>query len=479
MFDGYIRDWARWTPRAPAVIAPGRTVTYGPFDAEIDRLGRGLAVLGVAPDSGVVSISLESPYHQLLAMCALARLGVASSPSGDPAADLLLTDRDAAAGPTPLRITREWLAQTLSTPAQPLPVVRLDPDTIGRVMLSSGTTRVPKRVGMSWRRIEIANLAMLRTYGAGKSGAYIPVTGVESLMGFGICLCAWSIGAPAAVALPIEELPHWLETLPPGFIGMTPGHLRRLVDALPPGFRPQPGWRMATAGALLPVPLAREAMARITPDLRVLYGSTECSLLGIGFAADLDEHPTQVGITPAGAIVEVVDDAGRPVPDGVSGELRVTAERMTIGYLGDPEASAERFRDGWFFTRDVGRRLPDGRLVLEGRVDDRLNLAGGIKFMPQVLETAAFACPGIIDCAAFAAPEVGRPGGLDQCWLAVVADAGFDRDGLAVHLAGYADLPPPRFAWIDEIPRNAMGKVERSKLRDLLLAALAQGQNGA
>jgi acyl-coenzyme A synthetase/AMP-(fatty) acid ligase len=473
MFDGFIRDNAHWTPRAPAVITTARVVTYAQFDADIDRLGAGLAGLGVGPGSGVVSIALESPYLQLVAMCALARLGVPSSPSSDPAADLRLTDRDAEAG-APLHVTREWLAAALAAESRPLPVVELDPAALGRVMLSSGTTRVPRRVGMSWRRIEIGNFASLRTYGAGKTGTYIPLTGHESLLGFGACICAWSVGGAVTAALSPAGLPRWLEALPPGFAGMTPGQLRSLLAALPPGFTPQPGWRFGVAGALLPAPLAREAMARITPDIRIIYGSTECSLLAYGHAGDLETEPGLVGSTPAGAVLEVVDDDGRPVPDGESGEFRISAERMTVGYLGDPAASAERFKDGWFHTRDVGRRLPDGRLILEGRADERLNLAGGKKFMPQVLETAAFACPGVIDCAAFAAPEAGQPGGLDQCWLAVTAAPDFDRDALARHLAQFRNLPPPRFAWIDEIPRNAMGKIERAKLRDILVAALGQ-----
>ena len=175
MFDGFIRDWACWTPRAAALVTPERTVSYARFDAEIDRLGAGLIGLGVAPRSpGVVAIALETPHLQLLAMCALARLGVASAPSGDPGADLRLADRDHATGPPPLRVTREWLAETLSTPTAPLPALELDADAVGRVMLSSGTTRTPKRIGMSWRRIEIANFAALRTYGIGKTGAYIP-----------------------------------------------------------------------------------------------------------------------------------------------------------------------------------------------------------------------------------------------------------------------------------------------------------------
>ncbi|HEY0648715.1 class I adenylate-forming enzyme family protein [Phenylobacterium sp.] len=457
MFDGFIRDKAHWTPRAPAVVLPSGPISYARFDADINRLGGRLADLGIGPATGVVAIALESPYLRLAALCALARLGVASATAADPGADLRLTDR--VIGPS-----------VLAAPPRPLPALELEPDAIGRVMLSSGTTAVPKRVGMSWRRIEIGNFATLRTYGAGRTGTYIPITGVDTLLGFGQAVCAWSSGGAVAAGFTLSDLPAGLETLPPGVVGLTPRQLRALIDILPAGFRAQPQWRLCVAGALLPLPLAREAMARLTPDVRIIYGSTECSLIAVGHAMGLEDHPGQVGITPAGARVELVDDHGRTVPEGETGEIRIASERMTLGYLGDPAATAERFRDGWFHTRDLGRRLPDGRLVLEGRADDRLNLIGGAKVMPQQVEAAAFACEGVLDCAAFAVPDAAD--GFDRCWLAVVAAPGFDRDGLAAHLARRPDLPAPGLAWIDEIPRNAMGKVERSKLRDLLLAAL-------
>ncbi|HEX7943137.1 MAG TPA: fatty acid--CoA ligase family protein, partial [Phenylobacterium sp.] len=170
--------------------------------------------------------------------------------------------------------------------------------------------------------------------------------------------------------------------------------------------------------------------------------------------------------TPAGGIVEIVDDDGNPLPDGEVGEIRVRGPRMIYGYLDDPEATAERFRDGWFYSGDLGRRLPDGRLVLEGRADERMNL-GGIKVMPALLEEAALACPGVRDAAAFAVPD---EQGLEHAWIAVAAAPGFDRDTLTPHMAAYPGLPAHRFAWIDEIPRNTMGKVDRGRLRDAVLA---------
>ncbi|MDZ4373702.1 MAG: AMP-binding protein [Phenylobacterium sp.] len=470
MFDGFIRDNAAWTPRAPAVITPERRYSYATFDADIDRLGVALAARGVGPASGVVAVAVAHPYWQLLAIAALARLGACGSPGADPGADLRLADRDDIGDGAPvLRLTANDFAGILSAPRRPLPQLELDDSALGHVMLSSGTTRTPRRVGLTWRRLEAGNHANLRSYAAGKAGTWAPVTGVDSMLGFTMTITAWSVGGAVAWGFSIADAPALMEQVEPGVMGMTPRQLHELLAALPPGFQPQPAWRVCAAGSLLPAPLAREAILRLTPDVWIIYGSTEASLLAVGHAGDLEENPALVGRTPAGAVVEIVDDEGCPVPDGHAGEIRIATERMSQGYLNDPEASLERFRDGWFHTRDVGRRLADGRLVLEGRVDDRLNL-GGAKLMPQVVEQAAYACPGVRDCAAFAAPG---DDGLEHCWLAVVADPGFERETLARHLGVHPGLPPVRLAWIDAIPRNAMGKVERNRLRDHLLAALS------
>jgi acyl-CoA synthetase (AMP-forming)/AMP-acid ligase II len=189
-------------------------------------------------------------------------------------------------------------------------------------------------------------------------------------------------------------------------------------------------------------------------------------------AAHLEHAANLMGHSPPGIEAQVVGPDDSPVPDGEPGEVRLRGPRVADGYLDDPQATAERFRDGWFYTRDIARRLPAGHplagaLVMEGRADDRMNL-GGIKVMPSVLEDAAFECPGVYDAAAFAVPDAQ---GLDECWLAVAGAADFERDSLVRHLAAIPGLPEHRFAWIDEIPRNAMGKVDRNRLRDAVIAA--------
>lgn len=316
MFDGFIRDWAHWTPRAPAVVTPAGAVAYGRLDADIDRIGRRLLDLGVAPQSGAVAaVEMESAYLELATLCALARLGLASAPAADGAADLALADHDALGA---LVIGRDVLAAD----SRPLPALELDVDAVGRVSLTvSG-----HRVGASWRALEVANFANLRTWAAGRTGTLIPLGGVDGPFGFAQAVCAWSCGAAVAAGFRPTDLPAALETLAPGVVGLTPGQLGEVLEALPPGFRPQPAWRLVVDG-LLPPPLAREALGRLTSDTRVLYATAEHGLIALAHAAD-------DGLVPlTGVSVEVAD----------TGEIHVAGVS----------------------TGDYGRRTPNGRLILE------------------------------------------------------------------------------------------------------------------
>ncbi|MBL8552790.1 MAG: acyl--CoA ligase [Phenylobacterium sp.] len=486
MFDGYIRDGAAWRPRTPALILPGgpghpfRPVAYARFDADIDRFSRFLATgPGLAPGQGAVSLAVTDPYINRVALCALARLGVASAPHDDPAAAHRLAYPPAsgagdppspsAAGPQTIALTREQVAAVLAAPCEPLPRLAPDPDALVRVQLSSGTTAAPKRVGYTWGRLEAATLTAVRVYGPGKLGVWVPMTGPDSLMGFGLSVAAWAVGAAVASGVTLETLPALIEAHDQGVCVLTPIQLRNLLTWLPHGFRPRPGWRLQVGGSALPAALAREAMLRITPDVWHGYGATESNRVAAGPAAALADTPGAVGHVPASALVTIEDDDGRPLPDGQSGEVVVRSTRTAPGYLDDPAATAARFDPAAnsYRTGDLGRRLADGRLVIEGRLDERMNL-GGRKFMPQRLEAPALEVEGVLDAACFAAPG---DDGLDQAWLAVTAAPGFDRGRLVRHLATVADLPPLRLAWTDEIPRNAMGKVDRALLRDRLLSA--------
>ena len=477
MFDGYVRDNAFWKPRAPAVITPARTVSYAQLDGDIDRIAAALPDFGIRPDAGIVSVRVNDAYLDRVVILALARLGVASSPAADHDADRYIVYdplQTWTPGAREIRLDRDWFVDALAASVAPAPLAYMEPDTLARVLLSSGTTRVPRRIGFSWQRLQMSLLGQIRTFAAGKQGLWVPLTEIDSSLGFAVTVAAWAMGAASGSGFVPEALPGLMERYPEGVVGMTPIQLSAVLSALPDGFQPKPDWRLQVGGSSLPRKLGEEAVMRLSPDVRMGYGATELVRIAAGPAARLWDTPGAVGVAVAGAHIQFVDEDDQQVPEGQSGELRIKSMRSADGYIGDPDSTAQRFRDGWYYTSDIGKRLADGRIVLEGRVDDRM-IVEGAKFMPRILEDAALACPGVVDCATFAIPD---ESGLERCWLAVVTEPGFDRDGLAPHLANYPNLPPNRFAWTDEIPRNARGKIERNKLRDALIAAL-EAQGGA
>jgi acyl-coenzyme A synthetase/AMP-(fatty) acid ligase len=469
MFDAYIGFQARVQPHAAALISPNRWSTYAELDAEVDRFAAGLRALGVTPARGVVALPIRDAYLKHVLFAALARLGVVSSPADDPAADLYLSDWNPSAEPGRLHLSPDWIAATRSAEAQPVKPVRGPQDGVVRVMLSSGTTRTARRVARTWRQIEDNSRTAALTYLARKGGRWAAVTGLDTGLGQAMALAAWACGAAVVTDVTLEWLAGELDVLQPSIIGLSPIQLRNLLTWLPPGFAPPSGLRLVLTGAVLSQAVALEARLRLSPDILISYGATECGSTTMGSATLLETDAGAAGYPVPDARVEVVDARGQPLPTGEQGEIRIITQRMSAGYVDDPAATAAAFRDGGFYPGDVGRLRPDGLLVIEGRTDDRMNL-GGRKFLPNLMEEVALACPGVVDAAAFAVPDTR---GIDFCWLAVVPGKDFQRERLAdlIQAQGQA-LPPVRFAFTEAIPRNDAGKVQRDRLRRDTMAVL-------
>lgn len=472
MFDAYVAFQAKLRPTAFALITPQRWATYGELDADVNRFAAGLRDLGVTRERGVVSIRIANDYLTHVVLLALARLGVVSSPHDDPSPDLRLVLAEAA-GPGELALTADWLKATGRAEPRPVTPVRIGPDELIRVMLSSGTTRTARRVPRTWRMLESNTRTCAATYCAGKPGRWVCLTGMSTGLGQSMTLAAWSLGEASVADYTPGQLAESLEALRPSIVGVTPSFLRQLLAELPAGLGVQAGLRIVSTGGLLAPSLAREARLRLASEILITYGAAETGGSTMADGAWLEDHPGAVGHPVPNVRVEVVDADGRPAAPGEQGEIRIFSDRQSDGYLGDPEATAQVFRDGAFYPGDLGRLLPDGLLLIDGRVDDRM-VVDSIKFLPDVLEEVALAYPGVRDAAAYAAPDAR---GIDVCWLAVAADADLDREGLARHIArSSVPLPTVRFAWIEAIPRNAGGKIERRRLREETIAVLGGGR---
>jgi acyl-coenzyme A synthetase/AMP-(fatty) acid ligase len=167
--------------------------------------------------------------------------------------------------------------------------------------------------------------------------------------------------------------------------------------------------------------------------------------------------PDFAGVVVSQTVVEVIDDLGNPLTNGETGVIRYRAPHMAVGYVGDSTATADAFRDGWFYPGDVGRLLDDGSLFLEGRVADTLN-AGGVKIDPTAFEEFAATLPGVSEAIGFVHDnELGVP----QFVLAV-AGTGIDILSVSRELeTRFGQSRPSGIFSLPAIPRTESGKISR------------------
>ncbi len=183
--------------------------------------------------------------------------------------------------------------------------------------------------------------------------------------------------------------------------------------------------------------------------------------------------PGSVGIA-AGVDIAIMDEAGQMLEQGRRGEIVIRGAGVTAGYENNPEANAKAYTDGWFRTGDQGYLDEDGYLFITGRLKEIVN-RGGEKISPREVDEALLDHPAVAQATAFAVPHATL--GEDLA-AAVVLRAGATADEAALrdHLfARLADFKvPSRIIFLDEIPKGATGKIQRSSLHEKLATALVQ-----
>lgn len=186
------------------------------------------------------------------------------------------------------------------------------------------------------------------------------------------------------------------------------------------------------------------------------YGMSEAGMIASN-PLDGDRIAGTVGFALPGVCIRIAGDA--------PGEVEVKGPNICAGYWNKPDKTAEAFTtDGWFKTGDVGVIDDDGRLSLVGR-DKDLIIAGGFNIYPIEIEQILDAVPGVAESAVIGAPHTDMGEGVVAV---MVADgAAPDENALTNALAALAKFKRPRrFFWIDGLPRNAMGKVQKQILRE-------------
>jgi acyl-coenzyme A synthetase/AMP-(fatty) acid ligase len=171
--------------------------------------------------------------------------------------------------------------------------------------------------------------------------------------------------------------------------------------------------------------------------------------------------------------VEAVDEAGKAVPAGTVGRLRIRTRNAASGYLGEPSDGAGHFSGGWFYPGDLGIITADRTLRILGRVVDVLDL-GGVKWSAMAIETAALEHVGVADACAVVLTQ--SDGSRRLAVAAVGSPEVLAKVGTAIR-AALPHLPPFSIVPVTGIPRGSMGKVNREAFAKALLnLAQASGE---
>ncbi len=223
--------------------------------------------------------------------------------------------------------------------------------------------------------------------------------------------------------------------------------------------------RVATSGAA-PCSPALCGDWHENTGVRILcgYGATEVPRTISYTAEDVDKLPGAAGRLMPGVEIKVVDEEGRPLPDGEVGELWIKSPSAMDGYLDHPDETREVLSDGWYRSGDLGAVLPGGFVRLVGRKRDRI-LRGGYSVFPQEVEAVLISHPAVAEAAVAGVLDADL-GEEIAAFITLKASAEATEEEIIAyckeHLAHYKY--PRKVTILNELPRGEMGKVLKSEL---------------
>ena len=219
----------------------------------------------------------------------------------------------------------------------------------------------------------------------------------------------------------------------------------------------------AASGSALPGPLATTWMDKFGDNLYNLYGSTEVAWATIATPEDLRAAPGTAGLPPRGTVLKIVDDNDSEVDPGETGRIFVGNEMAFEGYTG---GGGKESLDGLLSSGDVGHLDEDGRLFIDGR-DDEMIVSGGENVFPREVEDLLAGHDAVQEVAVIGVDD--DEFGQRLKAFVVTGDGGsLDEDGVKAYvkenLARYK--VPREVEFLDELPRNATGKVLKRELAE-------------
>jgi malonyl-CoA/methylmalonyl-CoA synthetase len=427
----------------------GRQFTFGDIDRRSNRVANYLLHQGfVTGDRLCVYLANCVEFIDLYLACV--KLGVIFVPVNILYRDREITHISADAEP------REWIDDVSTLTADSMafndarPVVQVDGDSPAGIIYTSGTTGVAKGAVLSHNNFAANAINLLACWRITADDRFLLALPLFHVHGLGNGLHCWLISGCRMRLLERFEYQKaasvFLDFQPTLFFGV-PTIYVRLLEMDPEIAR---SMRLFVSGS---APLAAQVMEefryKFGHTILERYGMTE-TLMNISNPYEGERRPGTVGFPLPGVSARIVD-----------GEIQLRGPNIFWGYWRREEATKAAFVDGWFKTGDIATVSPDGYYTLCGRKSD-LIISAGFNIYPREIEELLTEHPGVLEAAVVARPERVR-GEVPVAYL--VADGVTSEQLDEFCKKNLASFKVPReFVFVQKLPRNAMGKVQKHLL---------------
>jgi len=495
--DGVLRRSAARSPGATALTFEDRAWTYADLDAAVTRAAARLLGFGAVKGDRVAAYGRNSDAY-LIGFLACARSGLVHVPvnyalrgeelayllgqSGstialvDPALRSVVDDLRAETGVEQVLELRggpdSLLADCLDGPVPEFDAEVDDTDLV-QLLYTSGTTSRPKGAMMTHRALVHEYLSCVAGLDLRADDAPLHAMPLYHSAQMHVFLMPWlAVGAANTLveAPDPADLLRRIEAGRHGAFFAAPTLWVALANHPDFDVRDLSSLRKAYYGAsVMPGPVL-ERLRGALPGLGLYncFGQSEIGPLATVLRPEEHaERPASAGRAALFVELRVVDEQGRDVEPGELGEVVYRSPQLCQGYWDKPEETAEAFRDGWFHSGDLVRADAGGYIEVVDRIKDVIN-TGGVLVASREIEDVLFAHPGVAEAAVV--------GVADETWIEavtayVVPAPGADADalpGLLVEHVRQRLAPfkaPKAVRLVEELPRNASGKILKRELR--------------
>lgn len=480
---------------APAFVVPGgRTVTYKSLSDDVGRMANALVKLGVKPGDRVMA-QVEKSIENVVLYLATLKTGAVYSPlntaympaeidyfidDAEPAVIVMPMERlakiegTAAVKKVAARLTMEadgsgsMLDLAKQQPAAHDTVARTN-DDLACLLYTSGTTGRSKGAMLTHENLSSNAKVLHATWQFRKGDVLLHALPIFHTHGLFVALHTAFLNASKIHWLTRFDLDAVMKLLPHSTVMMgVPTFYTRLLGT--PAFTKEHCSRMRlfiSGSAPLLAETHQEFEARTGQRILERYGMTEAGMITSNPYANDGRIAGSVGYALPGIELRVASEDGRILAAGEVGVLEMRGPNLFKGYWRNPEKTKEEFRDdGFFITGDLTTIDADGRVTIVGRAKD-LIISGGFNVYPKEIETEINLLPGVAESAVLGVPHpdfgegviavvIPTPGGKPPGEDDIIAM-------LAARLAKFK--LPKRVFVLQELPRNAMGKVQKAELR--------------